>query len=143
MNHTSPQRTDTHAADLAAIEKLHQEEIEVTLSQDPKGLVDIWAEDGVRLHRGGPPAFGKQAIQAEYQKFHAANPDFKVLKYATDIKEIQIVDDWAIEVGNTKATYKMSAKDDPVSLNFKGMRLLKRQSDGSWKFALVIWPQIT
>ena len=137
MSPTSPHRPDPHAADLAAIEKLHQEDIEVTLSQDPKGLVDIWAEDGMRFHPGGPPAFGKQAIEAENQKFHAANPDFKVLKYATDVKEIQIVDDWAIEVGSTEATYKMSAKDDPVSLNFKGMRLLKRQSDGSWKFALV------
>jgi len=37
----------THAADLAAIEKLHQEDIDVTLSQDPKGLADVWAEDGV------------------------------------------------------------------------------------------------
>jgi hypothetical protein len=31
----------------------------------------------------------------------------------------------------------MSPKDDPVSVNDKGMRLLKRQSDASWKFALV------
>jgi uncharacterized protein (TIGR02246 family) len=143
MSHTSPHRTDTHAADLAAIEKLHQEDIEVTLSQDPKGLVDIWAEDGVRFNPGGPPAVGKQAIETENQKFHAMNPDFKVLKYATEIKEIQIVDDWAIEVGNTEAIYKMSAKDDPVNFHFKGMRLLKRQSDGSWKFALVGWPQLT
>ena len=91
----------------------------------------------MRFNPGGPPVVGKQAIEADNQKFRAVNPAFKVLKYATDIKEIQIVDDWAIEVGNTEATYKMSANDDPVSLNFKGMRLLKRQSDGSWKFALV------
>jgi ketosteroid isomerase-like protein len=136
MSPTS-QRIITHAADLVAIEKLHQEDIKVTLSQDPKGQVDIWAEDGVRFNPGGPPVVGKQAIEADNRKFRAVNPDFKVLKYATDIKEVQIVDDWAIEVGNTEATYKMSANDDPVSLNFKGMRLLKRQSDGSWKFAVV------
>ena len=97
----------------------------------------------MRFNPGGPLAVGKQAIEAENQRLHAVNPDFKVLKYTTDIKEIQIVDDWAIEVGNTEATYKMSAKDDQVSFNFKGMRLLKRQSDGSWKFALVGWPQVT
>ena len=131
------QRRDTHATDLAAIEKLHEKDIEVTLSQDPKGLIDVWAEDGVRFNPAGPPVVGKQAIEAENQKFRAQYPDFKVLKYAPDIKEIQIVDDWAIEVGNTEATYKMSAKDNPVSVNDKGMRLLKRQSDGSWKFALV------
>jgi hypothetical protein len=35
-------RWDTHAADLAAIEKLHKKNIEVTLSQDPQGLLDLW-----------------------------------------------------------------------------------------------------
>jgi hypothetical protein len=60
-----------------------------------------------------------------------------VLKYAPDINDVQIVDDWAIEVGNFAGTYKMSAKDNPVSIEDKGMRVLKRQGDGSWKFALV------
>jgi hypothetical protein len=56
------QRKDTHAADLAAIEKLHQEDIEARLSQDPKGLIDIWTQDAVRFTPGNPPAVGKQAI---------------------------------------------------------------------------------
>lgn len=131
------QRRDTRVADLVAIEKLHQKDIEVTLSQDPKGLIDVWTKDGVRLNPGNPPVVGKQAIQADNEKFRIAYPDFKVLKYAPDIKDIQVADGWAIEVGDSEATYKMSAKDNPVSVHDKGMRLLKRQSDGSWKFALV------
>jgi uncharacterized protein (TIGR02246 family) len=128
---------DTHVADLAAIEKLHQEDIQVTLSQDPKGLIDVWTEDGVRLNPGSPPVVGKQAIEADNEKNRAQYPEFQVLKYAPDIKEVQIADGWAIEVGSVEATYKLSAKDNPVSVHDKGMRLLKRQSDGSWKFALV------
>lgn len=131
------QRRDTRVADLVAIEKLHQKDIEVTLSQDPKGLIDVWTKDGVRLNPGNPPVVGKQAIQADNEKFRIAYPDFKVLKYAPDIKDIQDADGWAIVVGDSEATYKMSAKDNPVSVHDKGMRLLKRQSDGSWKFALV------
>ena len=132
-------RRDTHAADLAAIKKLEQEDIEVTLSQDPKGLVDVWAEDGVRLKTGSPPTIGKQAIADENEKFHTQYPEFKVLKYAPDLNTVQIaiVDVWAIEITSGDATYKMSAKDNPVSVQGKSMRLLKRQSDGSWKFALV------
>jgi uncharacterized protein (TIGR02246 family) len=130
---------DTHAADLTAIKKLEQEDIEVTLSQDPKGLVDVWAEDGVRFKPGTSPTIGKQAIAAENEKFRTQYPDFKVLKYVPDLKTIRIaiVDGWAIEVGSMEATYKMSANDKPVSVQDRGMRLLKRQSDGSWKFALV------
>jgi hypothetical protein len=52
----------THAADLAAIEKAHQENIAATLTQDPKGLIDLWAEDAVRLNPGSPPSVGTQAI---------------------------------------------------------------------------------
>jgi uncharacterized protein (TIGR02246 family) len=127
----------THAADLAAIEKLHQEDVDVTMSQDPKGLADVWAEDGVRITPGNPPTVGKAAIAAENEKDHAEHPEFKVLKYAPEIKEVQIADGWAIEVGSVEATYRLSAKDNPVNVNDRGMRLLKRQSDGSWKFALV------
>ena len=132
-------RSDTHTADLTAIKKLEQEDIEVTLSQDPKGLVDVWGEDGVRFKPGTSPTIGKQAIAAENEKFHTQYPEFKVLKYAPNLKTVRIaiVDSWAIEVGSMEATYKMSANDKPVSVQDKGMRLLKRQSDGSWKFAVV------
>jgi hypothetical protein len=119
------------------VEKLHQEDIAVTLSQDPKGLIDVWAEDGVRLNLGSPPVVGRQDIQADNEKNRAQYPDFKVLCYASNIQGVQIVDGWAIEVGSVEATYKLSAKENPVSVHDKGMRLLKRQSNGSWKFALV------
>jgi len=134
----TPLRQDTHGADFAAIKKLEQEDIEVTLSQDPKGLVDVWAEDGVRISPGRLPTVGKQAIAAENEKFRTQFPEFKVLKYAPVITEVRIAGGWAIEVGNAEAAYRMSQKDEPVSVKEKGsVRVLKRQSDGSWKFAVV------
>lgn len=131
-------RRDAHAADLAAIEKLHRADVEATLTQDPKSLTALWWDDGVNLGFPGPPVVGKKAMQENYEKFRADYPDLQVLKYEPHIKDVQIVDGWAIEVGYTEATYKMSAKDNPVSVpRAQGMRVLKRQSDGSWKFALV------
>ena len=44
----------THAADLVAIEKAHQQDIEATLTQDPKQLIDLWAEDAVAFYPGSP-----------------------------------------------------------------------------------------
>src|SRR5215472_16003232 len=128
-------RSDMHAADLEAIKKLEQEDIQVTLSQDPKRLVDVWAEDGVRLGPGRPPTVGKQAIAAVNEKFRVQFPEFTVLKYAPFLVDLQVAGGWAIEVGNADAAYRMSAKDQPVSVKEKGVvRVLKRQSDGSWKF---------
>ncbi len=130
-------RRDTRAADLEAIEKLHQKDIEVTLSQDPKGLIDIWTEDAVRLVPGKPPVVGKQAIQADNEKGRAQYPGLKVLSYAPEYKNIQIADGSACEWGEFEAKYKLSPEVPPVSLHMKSLRVLKRQSDGSWKFALV------
>jgi hypothetical protein len=62
---------------LAAIEKLHHKDTEVTLSQDPKGLMDIWTEDAVRFNLGGTPEVGKQAIGAENEKVRAQSPGFE------------------------------------------------------------------
>jgi uncharacterized protein (TIGR02246 family) len=129
-------RKDARTADRAAIEKLHRADVEATRPQDPIELTDLFSDDAVNLVFPAP-AVGKKAIREAFEKFRSEHPDFKVLKYAPDIKEVHIVDGWAIEVGTFEATYKVSAKDDPVNFRDRGMRVLKRQTDGSWKFALV------
>ena len=132
------QQKDTRAADLTAIEGLHKADVAATLTQDPTALTKLWSDDAVKLDVPGAPWIGIKAIQEGFEKSRADHQDFQVLRYSNDITEVQIVEGWAIEVGYLEATYKMSAKSDPVSVpRTKGMRLLKRQSDGSWKFALV------
>jgi hypothetical protein len=37
------------AADLAAIEKVRQQDIAATLSRDPVALTDLWSDDAIRL----------------------------------------------------------------------------------------------
>jgi uncharacterized protein (TIGR02246 family) len=127
-----------HAADLAAIEKLHKADVEATLKQDPIYLDQLWSDDCVKLDVPGPPIAGIKAMKEMYAKFKTDYPEFKVLKYTNEITDVQIVDGWAIEVGYLESTYRVSAKDDPVNVpRTENMRVLKRQSDGSWKFALV------
>ncbi len=127
--------TNTNAADSAAIEKLHRADIQATLTQDPNELINLWSDDCVKLGVPGPAIVGKKAIQEVYGKFRAEHPDFKVVKYAPEIQDVQVVDGWAIEWVYYDATFKMSAKDNPISMRRKDLRVLKRQSDGAWKFA--------
>jgi hypothetical protein len=133
-------QNDTHAADLAAIEKLHRADEECTLTQDPECLTKLWSDDGVNVDVPGAPVVGIKALGVMYVKFRAQYPEFKVLKYAPDYKDMQtaIVDSWAIEVGaNTDVVYKMFANAAAINVpRTRGMRLLKRQPDGSWKFLL-------
>jgi ketosteroid isomerase-like protein len=135
------QQRYTHKADLAAIEKLHQEDIEFTQSQGYKRLMDIWSEDAVRFMPGSPPDVGKQAILADNEKFAAEYPGFKVLRYEAKYKNIQIEDGLACEWGEHESQFKMSPEAPPVSWDGTGFHVLKRQSDGSWKFAVMILNQ--
>jgi uncharacterized protein (TIGR02246 family) len=130
-------KTDTRAADLAAIEKLHKADMEATLKQDADAMTSLWSDDAAKLDVPGSPVVGAKAMKAMYEKFQVDYPEFQVLKYAPNIKEVQIADGWAIEVGDFEATYKLTAKDAPVSVSDKGARVLKRQNDGSWKLAVV------
>lgn len=133
------QQKNMQAADWAAIEKLHRADEACTRTQDPACLTALWSDDGVKVDVPGGPVVGIKALGEMYAKFRAQYPEFQVLKYAPDYKDMQpaIVDGWAVEVGGTAVTYKMSANATPVTTpRTKGMRLLKRQSDGSWKFAL-------
>ena len=88
------QREDRRMVDLAAIEKLHRTDIEATLTQDPKFLSMLWSEDGVNLGFPGPAVVGTKAMQEAYGKFRTEHPDFQVLKYAPDIKDVQLAATW-------------------------------------------------
>jgi hypothetical protein len=84
--------------DLAAIKKLDQDDIAGTLTQDPSYLTKLWSDDGINLGFPGPPVVGIKAMGEAYAKFRADYPDFQVLKYAPNIKDVQITDGWAIEI---------------------------------------------
>jgi len=135
------EQKDTHAADLAAIEKLNQEDIEATLAQDQKRLLGLWAEDAVAFYPGSPPAVGKQAIGAQNERFHAQHPSLKVLSYTSKYKNLQVEDGLACEWFEKAGQYKLSAEAPPINWNAKGLVVLKRQSDGSWKGVMIFASQ--
>lgn len=135
------QKTEANTADSAAIEKLHQKDIEATLSQDPKGLAELWTEDAVRWGFGKPPAVGKQAIEVENAKFHAQYGGFKVLHYTAKYRDLQTQDGLACEWGEHDSEFRMAPDTASTSWHGAGFHVLRRQSDGSWKFVTIILSQ--
>jgi uncharacterized protein (TIGR02246 family) len=131
------QRETKRKADVAAIETLHRADIEATLKQDPNSFANLWSGDAVNLQYPCPEVVGVKAIREAYEKFRSQYPDFKVLEYAPQIKDQRIIDGWAIEVVDAETTLQISAKQNPMSMQAKILRVLERQSDGSWKFARI------
>ena len=95
---------DRRQADLAAIEKLHQQDTAARLSRDPVALTDLWTDDAVRLSPGQPAEVGKQAIRESNERW-SARQGVKVLSYVPETKDLTILDGWAVEWGYFKERF--------------------------------------
>src|SRR2546426_8880365 len=120
------------AADLAAIEKVHQQDIAATLSRDPVALTDLWTDDAVRLAPGQPAEVGKQAIRASNER-QTAQQGFKVLSYVPKTKDLTILDGWAVEWREFTASYVESPGGEAKQIRGTVLMVLKKLPDGSWK----------
>jgi ketosteroid isomerase-like protein len=119
-------------ADLAAIEKLHQQDIAATLSRDPVALTDLWTDDAVRLGQGRSAEVGKQAIRESNERW-SARPGVKVLTYVPETKDLTIWDGWAVEWGYFTGSYVESPGGEPKQIRGTRLMVLKKLPDGSWK----------
>lgn len=128
-----------YAENLREIEKLHSLDVAATLSGDQVALSAGWADDIVILEQGQAPAIGREAILAARESRSAALPGFRVVTYVPEIKDVTITDGWAFEWGIFTASYVEASGAEEKPLRGKLLRVLKRQSDGSWKVAIGMW----
>ena len=120
-------------ADLAGIEKLHQQDIAATLSRDSVALTDLWTEDAIRIAAGQPAEVGKQAIQASNLR-QTANKDFRVLSYVPETKDLTFLDvGLAVEWRSFTASYVDSPDGEPKQIRGTVLMVLQKLPDGSWK----------
>jgi len=131
--------SQANAADMQAIEKRHERDVSATLARDPQALADLFTEDAVLLEPGAPAVIGRAAILAENKKERLEHPDSKIVGYKPQIKDLQVVGGWAFEWDTFEGSFKESEKAEVKSFHAKALRILKRQPDGSWKFARVMW----
>ncbi len=129
-------RTETSSgqADRLAIERLHQQDVEATLSDKADELAKLWSNEAVRIQPGRPAEIGKAEIYANDKRWEEKPDRARTLCYKSEIKDAQIVGDWAFEWGYF--SYRDSS--NPKPMRGKVLRVMKRQPDGSWKFARVI-----
>jgi ketosteroid isomerase-like protein len=130
---------NSNLSDLASIGRLHQQDVAATLSRNPRALAELWTKDAVRMEPGGPAEVGKQTIYINDSTHHARSPQTQIIRYAPSITDVQIVGDWAIEWGHFDGAYKQSPSDSVHAIRGNLLRVLRRQADGSWRFARVMW----
>jgi uncharacterized protein (TIGR02246 family) len=123
---------------LAGIESLHRQDVAATAPGDPSLLAALWTEDAVRINPGGRVDVGKSAIRAADERASARHPEGRVVTYVPTIKDVRLAGEWAFEWGEFSASYQTSPTAQVTAVRGTVLRVLRKQGDGSWKFARVM-----
>jgi ketosteroid isomerase-like protein len=118
------------------IERLHLQDRDATLSDKADELVKLWDRDAVRIQPGRPPEVGRQVIYDDDKGWEVKPGRERTRCYDLEIQDLQIAGDWAFEWGYGSFTIEVNGKREIGYA--KVMRVMRRQPDGSWKFARVM-----
>jgi uncharacterized protein (TIGR02246 family) len=131
--------TSRTAADMAAIERLHQRDAAAAKIGDVKTLIGLWTVDGVALPPGEPPVQGIDALRDWLGKSADAAEKYEITSYVMDFREVKLFGDDAVEWARTSVTIRPRGVPSGLRASGNLMRILKRQPDGAWKVARAIW----
>jgi ketosteroid isomerase-like protein len=96
----------------------------------------LWDPEAVRIQPGRPAEVGRQVIYDNDKGWEVKPGRERSRCYALEIQDLQIDGDWAFEWGYF--SYQTEANGKVGTGQGKVMRVMRRQRDGSWKFARVM-----
>jgi uncharacterized protein (TIGR02246 family) len=120
-------------ADRLAIEALNQHDVKATLAQDLKAIVSQWTEDFVVIPGTGDIVRGRSVNAANAERAMEQMKGIVPVDYDLNAEEITVSGDYAFVWGTYCGTARPSGGGSDLTYRGKFMRILQRQSDGSWK----------
>ncbi len=117
--------------DQGRIRSLSQAWIEAIRAKDINLLLTMIDDNAVFLPPGSPPVRGRDEITKMFRTFFSrCDPEQSVA-----IEEIQVSGDWALAWGAETMKATPVGGGPPLTMRGHGLSILRRQQDGSWKFA--------
>jgi len=120
-------------ADLQAIEKLHQTDMAAAKIHDIKTLISLWTEDGILFLPKEEPLKGRDAIWKYLQEQLPESQQYIISEYVQHFEEVRVMGDWAYEWATFTGSYHLKTGGPELHERARLFRILRRQSDGSWK----------
>lgn len=127
---------DTRAADEQAIRAAGAEWKQAANAEDMERLLSLHTQDGSVFPPNAPIATGREAMRAVWSQMFA-NPGFATDQPTTSV-EVSRAGDLAYSVGTYDLTLH-DPKGKPMTEHGKWVATFKKQPDGSWKIAMLIW----
>jgi uncharacterized protein (TIGR02246 family) len=135
MTNARPPADTLQPNDRGAIERFTAEWNAAMKAKDVVRLMSMVTEDVVFLPPGFPPIRGPQAAEAMYRSFF---PQFSGIEQEAVSEEVEVMGDWAFAWGMERIVLVPQGDSTPIRMDGKGLSILKRQADGSWKCARAI-----
>ena len=101
-----------------------------TREKDIRAILELVAEDVVFLPSSVPPIIDKDEVEKMYRAFF---PRYREIQHEATIEEVQIAGDWAFLWGTDELRMTPESGETEIHMKGKGLSILKRQSDGSWR----------
>jgi ketosteroid isomerase-like protein/pimeloyl-ACP methyl ester carboxylesterase len=121
--------------DIALVKKVLAGIIAADNASDVERIVAFYEDDALLLPPAGHAVAGKAAIKERYrQGFEKAR-----LELVFHSEETQVAGAWAFDRGLTSGRNVWRDGREPTKFEHKYLMILKRQSDGAWKIARLIW----
>jgi ketosteroid isomerase-like protein len=122
-------------ADVVAIQNVMNQWQDALNAEDLDSGIVLFAEDLIWMPPNAPIVVDLDAFrqfgEAQFEQFDA--------NYRFFSDEIVVLGDWAFNRGGYTAKISLQAGGAALEDTGKCIWILKRQSDGSWKFDTVIW----
>ncbi len=129
-------------ADLRAIEELHKRDVAATKAYDVDALTLLWTDDIVTMPPSAQPVQGKKANRDLLIAGQERAKQVDIVEYNQKWEEITVTGEFAYEWGTFNSIIKAKSNGQTANAQFKVMRVLKRQPDGTWRVHRSMWNEI-
>lgn len=125
--------------DRKAIDELHRRDMRAAEAGDFETLRALIDDEAVMLPPGGRTQRGAAQIDASFAKMKEAPRTHEVVEYKFEFEEVEVLGDVAVEWGAIHGITREIAAGQTTKSSYHVMRVLRRQTDGSWKVYRSIW----
>ena len=119
------------SGDEQAVRRVSVAWVDAMKAKDVPRLLSMLTADVVFLPPGFPAIRGKAAVEAMYTSFF---PQFSSVDLVATIEEVQVSGPWAFAWGTELLTLVPGTGGDAIQVRSRGLSVLKREADGSWRF---------
>ena len=118
--------------EVTQIYQLYQQYASAANEGDRESWIELWIDDALLMPPGTPRRHGMPAIEEMQPPRDASQQrDLRI-----QIDEVQIQGDWAYCYGTFRAMRSSNAERNTTRASGKFLDILRKEEDGSWKFAI-------